>query len=65
MPAIKGLSWPLRYTFSSRTADAEGNTEFHARLFDNGIYGDMLFDFGDFTFQAILEQVEPGAAPDC
>jgi len=65
LPAIKGLSWPLRYTFSTRTADLAGNTKFHARLFDNGIYGDMLFDFGDFTFEAILEQVVPGTEPDC
>ena len=65
LPAIKGLSWPLRYSFSTRTADSAGNTEFRARLFDNGIYGDMLFDFGDFTFEAVLEQIVPGTEPDC
>jgi hypothetical protein len=65
LPEIRGLSWPLRYTFSTRTADLSGNTQFHARLFDNGIYGDMLFDFGDFTFEAILEQIVPGTEPDC
>lgn len=66
LPLVRGLSWPLRFHFADvASASPATGTDFAARIFDNGIYGDMVFDFGQFAIRAELEQVEPNPEPNC
>lgn len=66
LPLVRGLSWPLRFRFADVASGSTAtDTDFSARIFDNGIYGDMVFDFGQFAIRAELEQVEPYPEPNC
>ena len=65
--AIAGrVSWPVRLAYFDLSSDAlEPHYELSVRLFDNGIAEELVMDYGDFTVNADINQIEPLAEPEC
>ena len=65
--ALAGLaSWPVRLAFF-RVGDQTGTPEYEmtVRLFSNGVAGDLVLDYDDFSVRGELEQIEMLGEPDC
>lgn len=59
-------SWRMRLAFFPVQSSApEPDYELGVRLFDNGVAGDLVLDYGDFTLLATLERIEALAKPAC
>ncbi|MEE8560076.1 MAG: DUF1849 family protein, partial [Alphaproteobacteria bacterium] len=59
-------SWRMRLAFFPvQSAAPEPDYELGVRLFDNGVAGDLVLDYGDFTLLATLERIEALAKPAC
>jgi len=59
---VERPSWPVRMAFFPlETKGPEGEVpdyEMSVRLFENGVAGDMLIDYGDYTVRAVLKTLE-------
>jgi len=59
-------SWPVRLAYFGLGAlEPRSDFEMSVRLFDNGIAGDMIYDYDDFAIDVTLEGVELLPAPRC
>ncbi|MCW0183462.1 MAG: cell envelope integrity EipB family protein [Zavarzinia sp.] len=64
---LKGLpSWPVRLAFFG-TGNNEELPEYEVgfRLYANGISGDIVLDYGDFSIDAVLSDIEALPRPAC
>jgi hypothetical protein len=66
-PALAGrASWPLRLAYFDLDAvEPRADFEMSVTLFDNGVAGDMVYDYGDFAIDVRLEEVELLPLPGC
>ena len=66
-PMLDGLeSWRVGVAyFGMEDSASEPEFEQEMRLFDNGVVDQLLLDYGDFTLDATLADIEQLAAPDC
>lgn len=64
---LKGKSsWPVRLAFFGLDSNEElPDYEVGYRLYDNGVSGDMVLDYGDFSINAILSDIEALPRPAC
>jgi hypothetical protein len=63
---INHTAWRMRLAFyleTSRTPAPE--FEVGLEILDNGIAPKLVYDYGDYTIKAMLDQVEAAAAPAC
>ena len=64
---LEGLArWPVVLSYFPSGSDdplPEYETSFH--LYENGIAGQLLMDYGDFALRGTLEELQIAAAPDC
>ena len=59
-------SWPVRLAyFELGAVEPRSDFEMSVRLFDNGIAGDMIYDYDDFAIDVTLEHVEVLPEPRC
>jgi hypothetical protein len=65
--ALEGISyWPVRLAyFSIGAMDPSPQFEMSADVYENGIIGNMIYDYGDFAIDVKLEEVKKLPAPDC
>lgn len=60
------ISWPVRLAFFNAGADAaEPQYELSLKMYDNGVAGDQIMDFGDFRVRAKLLRIEALPKPKC
>jgi hypothetical protein len=66
-PILAGRrSWPVRLAyFTSGAVEPRADFEMSVRLFDNGVAGDMIYDYDDFGIDVALESVELLPQPRC
>ena len=66
-PLVRGLpSWRVGVAYFGMESDAaEPEFEQEMRLFANGVVDNLLLDYGDFTLDAALADLEELPAPDC
>ena len=59
-------SWPFRLAYF-KVAAIEPSPEFElsAILYENGVAGDMVYDYGDFAIDVKLRELEALTAPQC
>jgi len=58
--------WPVRLAFFDLGSDETmPHYELGMRMFDNGVAGDQIMDFGDFRMRAVLTEIEPLPKPKC
>ncbi|MBM3558851.1 MAG: DUF1849 family protein [Alphaproteobacteria bacterium] len=58
--------WPVRIAFFERDrAVAEPDFEMTAKLQDNGVVREFVFDYGEFSLVARLSRIEGLSVPDC
>ena len=58
--------WPVRLAFFDLGSnEAVPHYELGMRMFDNGVAGDQIMDFGDFRMRAVLTEIEPLPKPKC
>ena len=59
-------SWPFRLAYF-KVAAIEPSPEFElsAILYENGVAGDMVYDYGDFAIDVKLRELEALPAPQC
>ncbi|MGE0094899.1 MAG: cell envelope integrity EipB family protein [Alphaproteobacteria bacterium] len=58
--------WPVRLAFFDLgSKEAAPHYELGMRMFDNGVAGDQIMDFGDFRMRAVLTEIEPLPKPKC
>jgi len=64
---LKGLaSWPVRIAYFPRIDHAETpDYEIGLRLFENGISGDLVLDYGDFAMKGALVKLDLLPDPGC
>lgn len=57
---LKGLrSWPVRIAFFPlKTKAEEPQYEIGFRLFENGVSGDIVLDYGEYAMKGVLRQLE-------
>ncbi|MGO8919512.1 MAG: EipB family protein [Stellaceae bacterium] len=62
-------SWRIRLAFfpAAAAAGTGGLPDYEEtiRLLDNGVVGEMLFDYGDYTIRAKLDDIEALPRPSC
>lgn len=65
-PLLDRPSWRIRLAFFP-AADTSGLPDYEEtiRLFDNGVVGEMLFDYGDYVIRAKLDDIETLPRPAC
>lgn len=65
--ALKGVAyWPVRLAyFGIGAVDSTPQFEMSADVYENGIIGSMIYDYGDFAIDVKLEEVKKLPAPDC
>ena len=65
--ALKGRTlWPVRLAYYKVGAIApEADFEMAIKLYDNGVAGDMLYDYGNFSVDVKLEDIEILPIPNC
>ncbi len=64
---IAGIaSWPVRMAYFP-FGDQVGIPDFEIgfRLFANGVYGDIVLDYGDFALDGTLSRLDPLPRPSC
>ncbi len=70
-PLLQHPSWRIHLAFfppdgsGDKTATDKPDFELSMRLFDNGISGDSVLDYGDFAIKALLEKIEARPKPSC
>ena len=65
-PLLARPSWPVHLAFFSSEASADvPDFELDMRLRDNGVAGDMVLDYGDYSVHAVLQQIQALPAPNC
>ncbi len=58
--------WPVRLAyFGIGTVDLTPQFEMSANVYDNGVIGSMIYDYGNFAIDVKLEAVKKLPAPDC
>jgi len=58
--------WPVRLAyFKLGSVSLAPEFEMSAEVFENGIIGNMIYDYGNFAIDVILEEVEALQQPDC
>lgn len=58
--------WEVRMAFFDLGSDEPvPHYELGMRMFDNGVAGDQMMDFGDFRMRAVLTEIEPLPKPKC
>lgn len=58
--------WPVRLAFFDvGSKQPTPHYELGMRMFDNGVAGDQIMDFGDFRMRAVLTEIEPLPKPKC
>ncbi len=61
-----GRSWNARLAFFDLSANAPAPMyELGMRMFENGVGGDQVMDYGEFRVRATLERLEPLPKPKC
>lgn len=67
LDVLKGKpSWPVRLAFFSLAGNEElPQYEVGFRLYGNGISGDIEMAYGDFSINAVLQEIEALPKPDC
>lgn len=68
--AMAGLSalrsWPVAMAyFPFQQQDLEPEFEVSYRLLENGVAGNLLLDYGEFSMRAVLDNIEYLSSPDC
>jgi hypothetical protein len=59
-------SWPFRLAYFKQAAmQPSPEFELSAILYENGIAGDMIYDYGDFAIDVKLRELEVLPAPEC
>lgn len=66
-PALSGrTAWPVRLAYFGVAAkEPRPEFEMSVLLYDNGVAGDMVYDYGDFAIDVRLEQVQLLPVPGC
>lgn len=60
------VSWPVRLAyFDLRAIEPAADFEMSVQLYDNGVAGDMIYDYGDFAIDVRVEEVTLLPVPDC
>ncbi|MDP9196472.1 MAG: cell envelope integrity EipB family protein [Pseudomonadota bacterium] len=58
--------WPVRFAFfPASSTQAVPDYEATTRVYDNGVWGNMVFDYGTFQVRATLEKLEQIRGPAC
>lgn len=58
--------WPVRLAyFKLDSVSPTAEFEMSAELFENGVIGDMIYDYGNFAIDVTLEEVEALDRPEC
>jgi hypothetical protein len=58
--------WPVRLAyFKPGSVSLAPEFEMSAEVFENGVIGDMIYDYGNFAIDVTLEEVEALKQPDC
>ena len=58
--------WPVRLAFFDLgSKESVPHYELGMRMFDNGVAGDQIMDFGDFRMRGVLTEIEPLPKPKC
>lgn len=67
MAALNGSTyWPVRLAyFKIGALSLAPEFEMSAEVFDNGVVGDMIYDYGNFAIDVKLEEVEALKKPEC
>jgi hypothetical protein len=68
VPAIVSgkRSWPFRLAyFKVETLQPTPEFELSAILYENGVAGDMIYDYGDFAIDVELHELEVLPVPEC
>ena len=65
--AIEGVPyWPVRLAyFGIGAVDPTPQFEMSANVYENGVIGSMIYDYGNFAIDVKLEAVKKLPAPDC
>ena len=62
----RGPVWPLSIAyFPIAAVDPSPEFEMHAELYDNGVAGDMVYDYGDVAMNVRLQEVNMLEYPSC
>lgn len=61
------VSWPVTIAYFEGGEDGDGTPsyEFSYRLFENGVSGDIVLDYGDFAIEGRLASLEMLEPPTC
>jgi hypothetical protein len=63
---LKKRSWPFRLAyFKPSTIEPTPEFELSAILYENGVAGDMIYDYGDFAIDVTLSELEVLPAQEC
>jgi hypothetical protein len=64
---LRGLTfWPVRLAyFKLGSVNPTPEFEMSAEVFENGVIGDMIYDYGNFAIDVTLEEVEAMEQPEC
>lgn len=63
---VSGRSWRVRIAyFKTGDGSTEPDYELSMRLFENGVGGDFLFEYGEFSIRARLDRLEPLPQSGC
>ena len=59
-------SWPVRLAyFKVGTQSLQPEFEMSAEVFENGVIGNMIYDYGNFAIDVTLEELETLKKPEC
>jgi hypothetical protein len=66
-PLLNRPSWRIRLAFFPFSTRADGLPDYEEtiQLLDNGVVGEMLFDYGDYVIRAKLDDIEALPRPNC
>jgi hypothetical protein len=66
-PLLDRPSWRIRLAFFPVASRADGLPDYEEtiQLLDNGVVGEMLFDYGDYVIRAKLDDIEALPRPNC
>ncbi len=66
-PLLDRPSWRVRLAFFPPSSGADGLPDYEEtiQLLDNGVVGEMLFDYGDYVIRAKLDDIEALPRPNC
>ena len=65
--SLKGSKfWPVRLAyFKVGSVSLAPEFEMSAEVFDNGVIGNMIYDYGNFAIDVTLEELQPLPKPEC